>query len=63
MMCIYPDKIPKKDDENFLDYCKNISMLYGFNAKQSVDIFKGRCVTILPILACIADLLATEYNG
>ena len=30
---------------------------------SSVDIFKGRCVTILPILACIADLLATEYNG
>ena len=41
MMCIYPDKIPKKDDENFLDYCKNISMLYGFNGKQSVDIFRA----------------------
>ena len=31
MTCLNPDKIPKENDEKFLDYGKNdISMLYNF---------------------------------
>ena len=43
MTCLNPDKIPKENDEKFLDYGKNdISMLYDFYGKQRDDIFEGR---------------------
>ena len=64
MTCLNPDKIPKENDEKFLNYGKNdISTLYDFSGKQRDDVFEGRRVTILPILACAADSLAAEYNG
>ena len=64
MTCLNPDKIPKENDEKFLDYGKNdISMLYDFYGKQSGDVFEGRRVTSFPILACTADLFVVEYNG
>ena len=64
MTCLNPDKIPKENDEKFLNYGKNdISTLYDFYGKQRDDVFEGRRVTILPILACTADSLAAEYNG
>ena len=64
MTCLNPDKILKENDEKFLDYGKNdISALYGFYGKQRDDVFEGRRVTSLPILACTADSLVAEYNG
>ena len=64
MTCLNPDKIPKENDEKFLDYGKNyISALYDFYGKQRDDVFEGRKVTSLSILACTADSLAAEYNG
>ena len=43
MTCLNPDKIPKENDEKFLDYGKNdISTLYDFYGKQRDDIFQGR---------------------
>ena len=64
MMCLNPDKMPKENDEKFLDYDKNdISTLYDIYGKQRDDVFEGRRVTSLPILACTADSLAAEYNG
>ena len=64
MTCLNPDKILKENDEKFLDYGKNdISALYGFYGKQRDDVFEGRRVTSLSILACRADSLAAEYNG
>ena len=52
MTCLNTDKTPKENDEKFLDYGKNdISMLYDFYGKQRDDVFEGREVTILPILA------------
>ena len=64
MTCLNPDKIPKENDEKFLDYGKNdISMLYYFYGKQNDDVFEGRRVTCLPILTCTADLFVVEYNG
>ena len=43
MTDLNPDKIPKENDENFLDYGKNdISTLYDFCGKQRDDIFEGR---------------------
>ena len=64
MTCLNTDKIPKENDEKFLDYGKNdISTLYDFYGKQRDDVFEGRQVTILPILACRPDSLAAAYNG
>ena len=64
MTCLNPDKIPKENDEKFLDYGKNdISTLYDFYSWQRDDVFEGRRVTSLAILACTADSLAEEYNG
>ena len=49
---------------SFSDYGKNyISALYDFYGKQRDDVFEGRKVTSLSILACTADSLAAEYNG
>ena len=43
MTCLNPDKIPKENDEKFLDYGKNdISTLYDFYGKQRNDIYEGR---------------------
>ena len=43
MTCLNPDKIPKENDEKFLDYGKNdISRLYDFYGKQRDDIYEGR---------------------
>ena len=62
--CLNPDKIPKENDEKFLHYGKNdISTLYDFHGKQRDDVFGGRRVTSLPVLACTADSLAAQYNG
>ena len=59
-----PDKIPKENDKKFLDFSKNdISTFYDFYGKQRDDVFEGRRVTSLPILACTADSLVAEYNG
>ena len=59
-----PDKIPKENDKKFLDFSKNdISTFYDFYGKQRDDVFEGRRVTSLSILACRADSLAAEYNG
>ena len=64
MTCLNPDKIPKENDEKFLNYGKNdVSTLYDFYGKQRDDVFEGRRVTILPILTCTADSLAAEYSG
>ena len=64
MTCLNPDKIPKENDEKFLNYSKNgISTLYDFYGEQRDDVFEGRRVTSLAILACTADSLAEEYNG
>ena len=61
MTCLNPDKISKENDEKFLDYGKNdILMLYDFYGKQRNDIFEGRRVTSLPILACAADSLVAQ---
>ena len=47
-----------------MDYGKNdISTFYDFYGKQRDDVFEGRRVTSLPILACTADSLVAEYNG
>ena len=63
MTSLNPEKIPKENGEKFLDFGKNaISTLYDFNGTQGDDIFKGRRVTSLPILACTADSVAAEYN-
>ena len=63
MPCLNPDKKPKKKmKRGFLAYDKNISTLYDFYGKQRDEVFEGRQVTSLPILACAADLLPTEYN-
>ena len=40
-----------------------IFQCYDFYGKQSDDVFEGRRVTSLPILACTADLFVVEYNG
>ena len=59
-----PDKITKENDKKFLDFSKNdISTFYDFYGKQRDDVFEGRRVTSLSILACRADSLAAEYNG
>ena len=64
MTCLNPDKIPKENDEKFLDYGKNyFSALHDFYGKHRDDVFEGRKVTSLSILACTADSLAAEYNG
>ena len=64
MTCLNPRKIPRENDERFLDYGKNdVSTLYDFYGKQRDGVFEGRRVTSLPILACTADSLAAEYNG
>ena len=64
MTSLNPDKIPKENDQKFLDYGQNdISALYDFYSKQMDDVFEGRQVTSLPILACTADSMAVEYNG
>ena len=61
MTCLNPDKISKENDEKFLDYGKNdILMLYDFYGKQRNDIFEGRRVTSLPILAYAADSLVAQ---
>ena len=61
---IFPDKIPKENEENYgiMDYGKNILMLQNFHGKQG-SVFEGRRVTSLPVLECTADLLTTQYNG
>ena len=47
-----------------MDYGKNdIATLHDFYGKQRDDIFEGRQVISLPLLACTADSLAAEYNG
>ena len=59
-----PDEITKENDKKFLDFSKNdISTFYDFYGKQRDDVFEGRRVTSLPILACTADSLVAEYNG
>ena len=64
MTCLNPDKIPKENDEKFLDYGKNyFSALHDFYGKHRDDVFEGRKVTSLSILACTADSLTAEYNG
>ena len=63
MASLNPEKIPKENGEKSLDFGKNaISTLYDFNSTQGDDIFKGRRVTSLPILACTADSVEAEYN-
>ena len=63
MTSLNPEKIPKENGEKSLDFGKNaISTLYDFNSTQGDDIFKGRRVTSLPILACTADSVEAEYN-
>ena len=41
---------------------KMIFQHYDFYGKQRHDVFEGRQVTSLPILACTADSLAAEHN-
>ena len=55
--CLNPNKIPKENGKN------DISTLYDFYDKQRDDVFDGRRVTSLPILACKVDSLPAEYNG
>ena len=41
MTCLNPDKIPKENDEKFLDYGKNyISVLYDFYGKPACPLNK-----------------------